>query len=72
MNENLFDMFVGNIMFAGRNASSLDSLTSGRVSIVSEFPALIEGHWLTGIGSLYFECSLYHVYYNLALLQEAL
>ena len=66
MNENLFDMFVGNIMFAGRNASSLDSLTSGRVSIVSEFPALIEGHWLTGIGSLY------HVYYNLALLQEAL
>ena len=51
MNENLFDMFVGNIMFAGRNASSLDSLTSGRVSIVSEFPALIEG-----IGSLYFEC----------------
>ena len=56
MNENLFDMFVGNIMFAGRNASSLDSLTSGRVSIVSEFPALIEGHWLTGIGSLYFEC----------------
>lgn len=56
MNEHLFDMFVGNIMFAGRNASSLDSLTSGRVSIVSEFPALIEGHWLTGIGSLYFEC----------------
>lgn len=56
MNENLLDMFVGNIMFAGRNASSLDSLTSGRVSIVSEFPALIEGHWLTGIGSLYFEC----------------
>lgn len=56
MNENLFDMFVGNIMFAGRDASSLDSLTSGRVSIVSEFPALIEGHWLTGIGSLYFEC----------------
>ena len=56
LNENLFDMFVGNIMFAGRDASSLDSLTSGRVSIVSEFPALIEGHWLTGIGSLYFEC----------------
>ena len=27
-----------------------------RVSIVSEFPTLIEGHWLTGIGSLYFEC----------------
>ena len=56
LNENLFDMFVGNILFAGRNASSLDSLTSGRVSIVSEFPTLIEGHWLTGIGSLYFEC----------------
>lgn len=56
MNENIFEMFVNNIMFAGRDASSLDSLTSGRVSILSEFPALIDGHWLTGIGSLYFEC----------------
>ena len=56
MNENLADMFLSNIMFAGRDVSSLDSLTSGRISIVSEFPTLIEGHWLTGIGSLYFEC----------------
>lgn len=56
VNDNLFDMFIGNIMFAGRNASNLDSLTSGRVSIITEFPVLIRNHWLTGIGSLYFEC----------------
>lgn len=56
VNDNLFEMFIGNIMFAGRNASNLDSLTSGRVSIITEFPALIRNHWLTGIGSLYFEC----------------
>ena len=56
VNDNLSDMFIGNIMFAGRNASNLDSLTSGRVSIITEFPALIRNHWLTGIGSLYFEC----------------
>ena len=52
----MFNMVVNNIMFAGRDASSLDSLTSGRVSILSEFPMLIDGHWLTGVGALYFEC----------------
>lgn len=55
-NDNLFNMVVDNIMFAGRDASNLDSLTSGRVSILSEFPILIDGHWLTGVGALYFEC----------------
>lgn len=56
MNENLFDTIVNSIIFAGRDASNLDSLTSGRISILSEFPSLIKNNWLTGIGSLYFEC----------------
>lgn len=56
LNDSMFNMVVDNIMFAGRDASSLDSLTSGRVSILSEFPMLIDGHWLTGVGALYFEC----------------
>lgn len=55
-NENLFNMIVNNIMFAGRDASSLDSLTSGRISILSDFTTLIEGHWFTGVGALYYEC----------------
>ena len=55
-NENLFNMIVNNIMFAGRDASSLDSLTSGRISILSDFTMLIEGHWFTGVGALYYEC----------------
>ena len=55
-NENLFNMIVNNMMFAGRDASSLDSLTSGRISILSDFTMLIEGHWFTGVGALYYEC----------------
>lgn len=56
LNENLFNMIINNIMFAGRDASNLDSLTSGRISILSDFPTLIEGYWFTGVGALYYEC----------------
>lgn len=55
-NENLFNMIVNNIMFAGRDASNLDSLTSGRISILSDFTTLIEEYWFTGVGALYYEC----------------
>lgn len=55
-NKNLFNMIINNIMFAGRDASSLDSLTSGRISILSDFTMLIAGHWFTGVGALYYEC----------------
>lgn len=55
-NRNLFNMIANNIIFAGRDASDLDSLTSGRISILSEFTTLIGGHWFTGVGALYYEC----------------
>lgn len=55
-NEQFAFGFLNNVIFAGRDVNSLDSLTSGRISILNTFPTLIEGHYLTGIGSIYFEC----------------
>ncbi|HFC9205577.1 TPA: hypothetical protein ACF0PM_000990 [Clostridium perfringens] len=55
-NDTLTDKFIYNIIFAGRDFSNIDVLTSGRVSIIKSFPYLIQGHWVTGIGSIYFEC----------------
>lgn len=54
--ESLNTIVFDNILFAGRDASNLDDLSSGRLSILETFPGLIEGNWLTGIGSKYFEC----------------
>lgn len=55
-NDNFSSIFFNNILFAGRDASNLNSLTSGRLTIVQSFPNKIEGHWLTGTGPTYFEC----------------
>ena len=55
-NETISDAIFSNVLFAGRDASNLDELTSGRVSILRNFPELISGNWLFGIGSRYFEC----------------
>lgn len=50
------DMIFNDILFAGREANNLDSLSSGRVSIINQFPEIIKGHWLFGIGATYYEC----------------
>lgn len=56
INESFFNTLVNNILFAGRNLNDLDSLSSGRVSILASFPDRMQNHWITGIGSTYFEC----------------
>lgn len=50
------DTIINNVIFAGRNASNLDELSSGRLSILSSFPDKIKGNWFTGIGATYYEC----------------
>ena len=55
-NDKFNNIIINNILLANRDAKSLDSLTSGRISILQSFPTLIQGHWLTGIGPLFFEC----------------
>lgn len=52
-----FNSFIfNNVVFANRNVANLNDLTSGRVTIISNFPRLISGNWLTGIGPTYYEC----------------
>lgn len=55
-NDGFYNTFINNILLAGRDASSLDNLTSGRVTILRSFDDLIDNHWLMGIGATYFEC----------------
>lgn len=55
-NENFNNFIFNNVLFAGRNASNLNELTSGRVDILTSFPQLISGNWITGIGPTYYEC----------------
>lgn len=50
------EMIVNNILFAGRESTNLDQLSSGRISIIQKFPELIKDNVLWGIGSEYFEC----------------
>lgn len=56
LNEDIYSLIVEKIIFAGRDYNNLDSLSSGRVSIVASFPELIQNNYITGIGSIYFEC----------------
>lgn len=49
------NLLLNKMMFAGRDFNDLDDLSSGRISILREFPILIKNNWLTGIGPLYFE-----------------
>lgn len=52
-----FNNFIFNkVILANRNVTNLNDLTSGRVNIISNFPQLIKGNWLTGIGPMYYEC----------------
>lgn len=55
-NSKISNIVFDQILFAGRDASDIDALTSGRASILKTFPTRIAGHWLTGVGALYFEC----------------
>ena len=56
LNYNIMNIFIYRILFASRSFNNIDDLTSGRISILSEFPNLIGDDLFTGIGSIYFEC----------------
>ncbi len=56
VNDSFNSMFFNDILFAGRDIRDIDGVSSGRISILREFPKLIENNWLIGKGALYFEC----------------
>ena len=55
-NESLYETIFFNVILAGRDASNLDDLSSGRITILRSFPDIIKGSWFFGIGATYFEC----------------
>lgn len=54
-NRSFNDFVFRYVVFAGRDASDLNELSSGRLSIIKSFPVLISGHYFSGIGPTYFE-----------------
>lgn len=55
LNPNFRTILITNILFANRDATSLDALTSGRISIYSQFFPLMKGNELIGSGARYYE-----------------
>ncbi len=56
LNANLRTILVQQILFANRDATDLNNLTSGRINIYSQFWGLVKGHELIGNGKFYYEC----------------
>ncbi len=56
-NRELYDTLVNNVMFINKDSSDLNAISSGRVNLISDFPRLFNGKYITGIGSYYFECA---------------
>lgn len=55
INPSLRNTLVYNILLANRDATNLDSITSGRIVIYSSFDELMRGHGLFGNGARYYE-----------------
>ena len=55
VSDSFSNLVFNNILFAGRDSSSINALSSGRIEILKSFPLRIKGHWIEGIGSLYYE-----------------
>lgn len=54
-NPSLRETIIRSIILANRDATSLDAITSGRVTIYGSFGDLMNGKGLTGNGSRYYE-----------------
>lgn len=51
-----YQFFVNGILLAGRDASSLDSISSGRITIIRNALPILKEHWISGIGHYYIDC----------------
>lgn len=56
ISPNIRKVFFENILAGSRDTSDLDSVSSGRISILKTFPQLFNEHWIIGMGADYFEC----------------
>ena len=55
VNPRFRTILITNILFANRDATSLDSLTSGRIHLYAQFFDLMKDHGLIGNGARYYE-----------------
>ena len=55
-NPTLYKLIVNDILFASRDSSDLDEISSGRVTIVDNSLASIKAHFLEGVGGKYVDC----------------
>ena len=55
VSEPFYNFVFNKVLFAGRNSSDLNELTSGRLVLLQRFPSMISNHWFEGIGSVYYE-----------------
>lgn len=55
INNDAYVFFIDNIMYAGRDPSDLNNLSSGRIDQITTFPILISGNEFWGMGDYYIE-----------------
>ena len=55
LNETFRNILITNIIFANRDTSSLDAISSGRIGIYAQFFNLTRGHEFIGNGAQYYE-----------------
>lgn len=56
INQASYELIINNILFANRNATSVNSLSSGRTELIAEAFNQINTHPILGIGNSYLDC----------------
>ncbi len=56
LNASFRTFFLDSIVFAGRDSSNLNSISSGRMDMINEFPVLFSQRPILGYGRYYVEC----------------
>lgn len=55
-NINFRDLLLNKIIFAGRDSTDIDAISSGRVTMIEDFPEMFVAKPLLGYGQEYVEC----------------
>ena len=55
-NASAYKLIINDIIFAGRNATNINDITSGRVYLINEALRLINDYLFFGVGSYYLDC----------------
>lgn len=56
LNDTVYEIIVNNIFLASRSGEDLDSISSGRMYLISGMINKVDGHLIFGIGQKYLDC----------------